>query len=520
MRKNMLFVMLLSSVLVAHAQDSLSIQEPATGNAGKQTSGNNIKYVHFSKLMYRAKHSSQDTAIAPKPEITISQYPTNELASNWFISTAGGVSAFLGNPLGCADLFGRLRPVFHLSIGKWFSPTVGGRIAFQGFDLKNHLIERQNYYHLHADFLWNVTNLFRQDKPETRWNFIPFAGTGIIHNNASHQHPFAFNYGLLNQFRVTNRLSLSLELGGLTTFDNFSGADGGKGNKFSSHLFHLSAGVSITLGNKGWSCRTNRINSLLTLNNNLSEANKQLQTENRQNSLIMAQMTKILQIEGLLSHIQGILEKSGLALSGDTVSMSNFAYYPTNNYSGLNSLRKRLSTAAQKTDDHTTDDSCGLKHLLSADKKDQSSEMDIDILAMAQDSLFNIPIDSARQNYRNYLSNVINRKVCIGSPILFFFHIGTTTLTDSSQLTNIDEIVKIGKKYDLMLHVTGYADSATGNAAANSALSTQRANYIASQLEKRGISPQSVKFVGKGGIHTYSPDKVNRCAKIEIYLKP
>ena len=92
-------------------------------------------------------------------------------------------------------------------------------------------------------------------------------------------------------------------------------------------------------------------------------------------------------------------------------------------------------------------------------------------------------------------------------------------MTDSSQLANIDEIARICKKYDLLLEVTGYADSATGNTMDNSILSNQRAHYIASELKKRNISEQAIKLSGKGGVNTYSPDKVNRCVKIEIHLK-
>ena len=225
MQRNMLIGILLSSAIFVHAQDSLSIQKPDNDISDKQTSENNIKYVHFRKSMYGTRNNSENLKFIQEPELIINEYTANELTSNWFVNAAGGVSSFLGTPLGCEDLFGRICPVFHLSVGKWFSPTVGGRIAFQGFNLKNHLIEQQDYYHLHADFLWNVTKLFRKnEQEEARWQFIPFAGTGIIQNSATHQHPFTLNYGILNHLRLNDRLSLSLELGGLTTFGNFDGA--------------------------------------------------------------------------------------------------------------------------------------------------------------------------------------------------------------------------------------------------------------------------------------------------------
>ena len=142
MQRNMLIIMVLSSVTFAHAQDSLSIQKTDTAINGQQSSENNIRYLQFRKSMYQANANFKVDKLNYEPEITISEYTENELTSNWFINAAGGASSFLGNPLGCEDLFGRIRPILHLSIGKWFSPTVGGRVAFQGFDLKNHLIVR------------------------------------------------------------------------------------------------------------------------------------------------------------------------------------------------------------------------------------------------------------------------------------------------------------------------------------------------------------------------------------------
>ena len=49
-------------------------------------------------------------------------------SGNWFVSVTGGATAFLGTPLGCEDLFGRVKPSYNLAVGKWFTPAVGARI--------------------------------------------------------------------------------------------------------------------------------------------------------------------------------------------------------------------------------------------------------------------------------------------------------------------------------------------------------------------------------------------------------
>lgn len=511
MRKNILLVLLLSSTIFSHAQDSLSIPQKVQPPIEEQGAKNNIKYITIKKSMYK-KTDIPSIQEEHQPLALHNREYSHEISSNWFLNIAGGVNTFIGKPLGCEDLFGRTRPIFHASIGKWFSPTAGGRIALQGFDLKSHLIEKQSYYHIHADFLWNITNLFFRDK-ETRWQFIPFAGTGIIQNNTTHKHPFTLNYGILNHIKLHDRISLSIECGGLTTFADFDGA--GKGNKFADHLFHLSAGLSFRFGKKGWKHTPNNQhdNFHITTLNKL----KQLEKENELNNNIIAQMHKILEIEGLLSRLQDELAKSNLSLASDSIlSTNNISYYPVNNYSGLNSLRKRLSarTAPNNNYEYLNEEA-----LFTDYPNYELSALDTDSFINAKDSLTNHPTKEMLSNNRTYLNLLANQEACVGSPILFFFHISTSKLTDDSQLANLDEIAKICRKYNLQLKVTGFADSNTGNVTNNAKLSRERAEYISSELKKRGITDQSIILESKGGVDIYSPDKVNRCTKIEIYLK-
>ena len=497
MRKYILLVLLLSPAILSHAQDSLSIPKKVEPYAEEQGLKNNIKYITFPKLMYTKTNIPAIQKEYQKMALHNGEY-SHEILSNWFLNIAGGVSTFIGQPIGCADLFGRTRPIFQASFGKWFSPTAGGRIAFQGFDLKNHMVEKQSYYHIHADFLWNMTNLIFRDK-EMRWQFIPFAGTGIIQNQTTHKHPFTLNYGIINHIRLHDRLSLSLEYGGLTTFADFDGA--GKGNKFADHLFHLSVGLSIRFGKKGWK------HTPSTLHDNINKATKdklqQLEKENKLKNDVIAQMRKILEIEGLLSRLQHELTPSGLLLASDSIiSAINISYYPVNSYSGLNSLRNRLSTTTSEQSDN-----------------DELSTSETDSLINGENLSANHPTKEIKPNNRSYLNILTSQKACVGAPILFFFHISTSILTDDSQLANLDEIAKLCKKYDLHLKVTGFADCNTGNATDNAKLSSQRAKYISTELIKRGITEKSYTLESKGGVDIYSPDKVNRCTKIEIYLK-
>ena len=68
-------------------------------------------------------------------------------------------------------------------------------------------------------------------------------------------------------------------------------------------------------------------------------------------------------------------------------------------------------------------------------------------------------------------------------------------MTDRSQMVNLDELARVVKKYGLSVTVAGAADAATGTAGANSTLSVSRAEFIAMELERRGVSAGSITKV-------------------------
>ena len=108
---------------------------------------------------------------------------------------------------------------------------------------------------------------------------------------------------------------------------------------------------------------------------------------------------------------------------------------------------------------------------------------------------------------------------CIGSPVYFFFELGTAKLTDKSQSVNLDELARVAKKYGLSVTVVGAADAATGAADVNDRLSISRADYITTELVKRGLAVDVITKVGKGGISDYNPTEANRHTKVLLYMK-
>ena len=216
----------------------------------------------------------------------------------------------------------------------------------------------------------------------------------------------------------------------------------------------------------------------------LREQNDRLRSLHEQDALVREQLRKILAIEGLLDKYDHLFDYDA------TLSATND--YPKNDYSGLNSLRARMKNRGEITQPTKQNNASDC-----TEKSDTNNTRDAD----------------------DYLALLQSGDICLGAPIYFFFNLGTTNLVNTSQLINLDEVARIANKYGLSVRVIGAADSATGTTAINNGLSQARANYIASELQKRGMANGNITIVSEGGIDEYSPNEANRHTRIMLYWK-
>lgn len=408
-------------------------------------------------------------------------------SGNWFVSIAGGATAFLGTPLGCEDLFGRLKPSYSLAVGKWFTPSVGARINYSGMQFKDARLSTQDYHHIHADLLWNVLGRRYARQGQVRWSLAPFAGVGLLHHATNGHNPFTISYGVQGQYRISKRVSAVLELSGTTTFQDFDGY--GRTNRPGDNLLSLTAGFTFHIGKVGWKRAIDatpyihRNEWLVDYANSLSEENRRYAARNEQDRRTLAELKKILEIEGLLDTYGHLLEENNNGRTG----------YPVNNYSGLNSLRARLKN--RHWNGKSPFDTMGT----GTGEKSSVSER-LDTLATGSTTF------------------IYAGGECIGAPVYFFFNLNTAHLTDASQMLNLDELARVANKYGLSVRVTGAADSATGTSDINGSLSVSRAAFIAAELEQRGIPAERIAKVSRGGIADHTPAEANRHTKVELFF--
>lgn len=198
--------------------------------------------------------NAQDLPLKRDTTITVStdryRVIANDFGSNWILGAGTGAQIYLGDHDKQAKIGERLTPHFSTYLGKWFSPGLGiragasfGKIKgltqestqthstgerYDGKPWEGYWLYHQEFkaFHLYADALFNLTNLFGGYK-ERFYNISPFVGLGwMITNDSPEQKELSANIGVYNTFRLAKGLDLTLDLRGVMVNDRFDGEMG------------------------------------------------------------------------------------------------------------------------------------------------------------------------------------------------------------------------------------------------------------------------------------------------------
>ncbi len=107
-------------------------------------------------------------------------------------------------------------------------------------------------------------------------------------------------------------------------------------------------------------------------------------------------------------------------------------------------------------------------------------------------------------------------KEFVATPVNVFFNIGKSNIASQKDLVNVKGIAKYAKDNNLNVKVDGYADSATGKSDFNQKLSEKRAETVANELVKMGVSRDKISCAGHGGTNELSPVSFNRRATVQV----
>lgn len=241
------------------------------------------------------------TAMAQDTEVPAKKYSvaTNSFWANWFIS--GGVQSISSytSQEDCCNVnpfsVDRTTIGFNVAIGKWFTPGIGLRTKVDGGWIK--AVNTRTDHHtfgftnLHEDVMFNLTNMFCGYDKDRLYNAIPYFGLGWIRNWDGETDDISYNLGLINNFRINNRLSIFAEVytsfweGNTDIVEGDPWANYGKFNiRHWDKLIGVSAGVTYNISKTNTWEKVPDVEALMAMNQEqmdaLNQSLKEQQDEN------------------------------------------------------------------------------------------------------------------------------------------------------------------------------------------------------------------------------------------------
>ena len=283
---------------------------------------------------------------------------TNSFWSNWFIQVGGEWNAWYsgqehGSGLSHSPLKGfRSNPGVAVAVGKWFTPGIGLRTKVQGIWGKqvNHTPARQDvgnkYWVAQEQVLFNLSNLIYGYNPERVWNFVPFLGGGFGRSMSYNSYALGLSAGILNQFYVSKKVAINVELGLITSENDKDGnaAFTGTGRSWDAHDNHLygEVGLTFNLGKASWD-KTPDVDAIKALSQSQIDAlNAQLNDANAENArlkkLLAEKSNETPAVKELVHTPVSVffnINKSKIASKKDLVNVQALAKYAVDNNSKL-----------------------------------------------------------------------------------------------------------------------------------------------------------------------------------------
>lgn len=230
----------------------------------------------ISAVLFTASAFAQSTELK-RDTVTLEstdkyKVTTNRFFDNWFIDAAAGGQMYYGDHNKQMKFGDRITPVYEINLGKWFTPGIGVRAGYSGYKIvgvtqngshstgerydgrpwEGYWLENQefNYFHLHGDVLFNLTNIIGGYKADRFYNVSPYIGLGwMATNDEPKQREPSVNVGINNAFRLNNAFDLLLDLRGNMVKDRF---DGEEGNRKEEGILSAAIGITYKFKKRGW----------------------------------------------------------------------------------------------------------------------------------------------------------------------------------------------------------------------------------------------------------------------------
>ena len=190
---------------------------------------------------------------------------TNLFKDNWFVGAQMGAQMYFGDHFSEGKAGKLITPVFEVNAGKWFTPGIGIRLGFGGYQAKGYSLNEggfayrhvdRNVYRtkwgmlqFHGDVMLNFTNLFCGYREDRVYNAIPYLGIGYLRNIDNKENEMAGYVGFINRFRVSKAWDVNLELRGNINNDVMDGIKAGGNMEGSAAIL---VGATYRFNRRNW----------------------------------------------------------------------------------------------------------------------------------------------------------------------------------------------------------------------------------------------------------------------------
>lgn len=303
------------------------------------------------------------TAMAQETEVPSHKYSvaTNSFWANWFVSVGADYNAaYTSQEVNVhKSPFSKKRGTFgfDVAVGKWFTPGIGLRTKFQGLWSKrvisNSSHKSYEYWNLHEDVMFNLSNIFFGYNEKRVWNFIPYVGLGVNRNMSDNVYDITYNAGLLNNFRISNKVSVFLDLYVMVTEGSFDMAKDDMWMCYNKDeqrhwdkMTGASVGITYNLGKSTWE-KAPDVNALMAMNKEQMDAvNASLKEQQEENARLRdmianqkpAEVVQAKTVKEIVATSQSVffnIGSSKIASRKDLVNVKEVAEYAKANNSKI-----------------------------------------------------------------------------------------------------------------------------------------------------------------------------------------
>jgi outer membrane protein OmpA-like peptidoglycan-associated protein len=235
---------------------------------------------------------------------------TNGFSSNWFVSLGGSYNASYTTQEAGVSMspFSHKRGSMGMraALGKWFTPDIALRTVYDYGWAKNvtgalhgaHPAE--NFMYLHEDVMLNLTNMIWGYDENRIWTMSPYAGMGYLRNFDTKNNDVGINFGVYNDFKLTDRLSLFADMQLILASSDFLGKPGHINSSLLTmdrwdRVASVNVGVTYKMGrHRSWRNESNDLAQIVALNQEeLEEMGDMLSSERQANKQLRREIARM-----------------------------------------------------------------------------------------------------------------------------------------------------------------------------------------------------------------------------------